>query len=219
MISPKLLSIPLFQGISQSDMTEIMGYTRFDFEKFEKGRTIIKQGESCERLVFLLNGTVEAVTTSSDNAIIVHEYINAPLQFQPERLFGLNQHYTSTFRAHTLCHTMKLSKAEVTKIYNNYEVFRINLLNILSTRLQRVEDRQRLSNKMTLRLRILRFFTTHCLYPAGEKIFKLKMTDLASELNDSRLNISIELNRLQDEGLIKLSRTKIHIPALEHLFM
>lgn len=219
MLSPKLLTIPLFQGISQSDLTEIMGYTRFDFEKFHKKSVIVKAGETCHHLIIILSGTAEVITASSDNAFSVHEYISGPWLIQPERLFGMNQHYTSTFKAHDLCHTMKISKAEVTKIYNGYEVFRINLMNILSTRLQRSDERQWVSNRLALRSRILRFFSSHCIYPAGEKFFKIKMTDMAQELNDSRLNVSIELNRLQDEGLIKLSRSQIHIPALEHLFM
>ena len=43
------------------------------------------------------------------------------------------------------------------------------------------------------------------------------MTTLAHELNESRLNISIELNKLQDDGLISLSRGMIIVPALELL--
>ena len=57
----------------------------------------------------------------------------------------------------------------------------------------------------------------HSIHPAGEKKIKIKMTTLAHELNESRLNISIELNKLQDDGLISLSRGMIIVPALELL--
>ena len=43
------------------------------------------------------------------------------------------------------------------------------------------------------------------------------MTRLAEELNDSRLDVSIALNHLQDKGLIQLSRGKITVPAMEDL--
>ena len=45
------------------------------------------------------------------------------------------------------------------------------------------------------------------------------MTRLASELNDSRLNVSQALNRLQTAGLLSLGRGKIDIPALERLLI
>jgi len=45
------------------------------------------------------------------------------------------------------------------------------------------------------------------------------MNRLALELNDSRLNVSRALNRLQSKGLLSLHRGKIEIPLLEHLLM
>jgi biotin operon repressor len=45
------------------------------------------------------------------------------------------------------------------------------------------------------------------------------MTQLAEELNDSRLNISIALNSMQDDGLIILSRGMITIPKLEKVIL
>ena len=43
------------------------------------------------------------------------------------------------------------------------------------------------------------------------------MVRLAEEVNDSRLNVSNVLNRMQRSGLITLSRGKIEIPQLERL--
>lgn len=43
------------------------------------------------------------------------------------------------------------------------------------------------------------------------------MERLAAEVNDSRLDISRALNKMQNEGLLQLSRGRITIPALEKL--
>ena len=43
------------------------------------------------------------------------------------------------------------------------------------------------------------------------------MRRIAEEVNDSRLNVSRALNRLQSQGLIQLFRERIHILALEKL--
>ena len=53
--------------------------------------------------------------------------------------------------------------------------------------------------------------------PQGEKVFKVKMDDLARCLDDTRLNISKTLNELQDSGLIELHRKEILIPDAQKL--
>jgi DNA-binding GntR family transcriptional regulator len=45
------------------------------------------------------------------------------------------------------------------------------------------------------------------------------MTQLAAELNDSRLDISRALNEMEDDGLLTLHRGRIEIPMLERLLM
>ncbi len=218
-LTEKLLSTPLFQGLSKSDLHTIVGHTRFDFGKHHPGKIIVKDGDPCTSMIFLLDGAIKATTQATDNRYSVTEFINAPMQLQPERLFGMHQRYTTTFLAETVCNTLSLMKSEVVSLCNNYDIFRINLINLLAAGVQKAEDRNWLSGHISLRMRIARFFTLHCLRPAGEKIIRIKMKDLAEEINDSRLNVSFELNKLQDEGLVMLSREKIHIPAIEHLFM
>lgn len=218
-LTEKLLSTPLFQGLSKSDLHTIVGHTRFDFGKHHPGKIIVKDGDPCTSMIFLLDGAIKAMTQAIDNRYSVTEFINAPMQLQPERLFGMHQRYTTTFSAETVCNTLSLMKSEVVNLCNNYDIFRINLINLLAAGVQKAEDRNWLSGHISLRMRIARFFSMHCLRPAGEKIIRIKMKDLAEEINDSRLNVSFELNKLQDEGLVMLSREKIHIPAIEHLFM
>ena len=45
------------------------------------------------------------------------------------------------------------------------------------------------------------------------------MTQIAQELNDSRLDISNALNGMQADGLISLHRGRIEIPMIEKLLM
>jgi CRP-like cAMP-binding protein len=44
------------------------------------------------------------------------------------------------------------------------------------------------------------------------------MEDLATLLDDRRINVSRMLNELQAEGLVTLRRKEIEIPALEKLY-
>jgi DNA-binding GntR family transcriptional regulator len=45
------------------------------------------------------------------------------------------------------------------------------------------------------------------------------MQQLADLLNDSRLDISLALNQMQEDGLLTLHRGRIEIPMIERLLM
>lgn len=207
----------MFQGISKGDLQEIIGKTKFGFSKFDTTRVIVKAGQPCKELLFLLNGEIEITTSNTDEAYTVTEYLSAPFQLQPERLFGINQTHNSTIKAITPCNIMSLSKTEVINLYNNYDVFRINLINILSTSIHKTYTNNWASAPVSLEERIKQFLVNHCNHLYGKKVFKMKMTDLAQHLNDSRINISTALNNLQSQNLIILSRGAVTIPEIGKL--
>lgn len=212
-----LLSLPLFLGMSKNDLQQAAGHTKFDFQKAKEGEVIVSEGDRCQQVYFLLTGDILVQTEADDHGYRIEEDITAPEIFQPERLFGLNQRYTHTYIAKNHCSLLCISKQEVMKLSNSFEIFRINLLNLISTQSQKAFRRILRVPPKTLEDRIIRFFESHCIRPAGEKNCYIKMNRIAEELNDSRLDISRALNRLQAQGHIQLSRGRIHIPALEKL--
>lgn len=216
-IFDRLLLLPLFQGMNSTDLGLVAGQTKFGFHHHEQGKTIISEGDVCDHLCFLMKGTLEVTATASDHGYMFSEFIQAPDILQPEHIFGLNQHYTRSFTTVTPCNIMTLDKSEVMMLTDEYLVFRLNLLNIISTQSQRQQRRLWHTPPVDLRQRIARFFESHCLKPAGPKTIHIKMTRLAEELNDSRLDISVALHEMQDKGLVVLKRGCIEIPDLRLL--
>lgn len=217
-IYERLLELPLFQGMSMTDLTTAVGQTPFGFHKYDAGATIVDEGDECSQLLFLLNGEMEVSALADDHGYELIEQMHAPDIVQPECFFGLTQRHTRTFRAQTPCSFLALGKHEVNQLADIY-IFRLNLLNILSTQSQKQQRRIWHPAANNLQKRIVNFIEAHCLRPAGTKILKIKMTRLADELNDSRLEISRALNHMQANGLLELRRGIISIPAMEKLIM
>ena len=137
---------------------------------------------------------------------------------QVEMLERARAHREShTYVAKNSCSIMSVSKQEIMKLSDEYEIFRINLLNLVCTQSQKNNRRLFRVPAKTLSERLIRFFESHSVRPAGEKIFHIKMTRLAEEMNVKRIYVSKALNELQSEGLIQLQRGRIYIPALENL--
>lgn len=213
----KLITLPLFIGMSHEELERIIAQTKFDFQKFEAGSIIVKEGQKSGQLLLLVDGEVELSTSADDHGYTVYEEMRAPLALQPQHTLGLNQRYTCTAIALTACSLICINKTETLRLTSDSLIFRLNFLNILSTVLQKKIHQDWRSMPPNLEQRMLRFFLAHCQHPAGHKVFKINMERLAAEVNDSRLHISQLLNQFSSQGLLSLSRGKIVIPAIEKL--
>ena len=216
-IFDKLLQFPLFQGMSRDDLEIVAGHTRFGFMKLGAGKTVVKSGDSCNQLYFLINGSLKVRTYADDYGYSIEEQMVAPNILQLESIFGYYQRYTHDFIAQTDVNFITIDKEEVVRLTEDFLVFRLNILNHFSTYAQK-QLRQVWNNPpKSLEGRVIRFLTQHSTYPAGHKVFNILMTRVADEVNDSRLNVSRVLNDMQHKGLITLSRGKIEITQLERL--
>lgn len=213
----KLLQLPLFQGMSERDWSYVVGHTRFEFERVGSDTTIIREGDRCTDLCILIKGQLFGESIADDHSYKVTETYHAPFILQPENLFGLTQRYSQSYTTDTSCEFLRLSKEETLKISDNFEVFRINLLNIITTYAQRHARRPWHVPPVTLRGKIIRFVSERCRIPAGRKLVVIKMEQLASMIGASRLNLSRELHAMEDEGLITLRRGEFEIFALQNM--
>lgn len=216
-IYEQLLQFPLFQGMSYSDLQQVAAYTKLDFRKYDAGEVVYAAGEACRSLYLIINGNVSITTVSDDRHLMVEEYVSAPYMAQLERLFGFNSTFCNTMRAMTDVSVLLIDKQEVNIMAEHYLVLRLNFINLMSYRVQRLWARRWHQQPATLDHRIVRYLVDHCERPAGWKNIKVTMNYLASELNDSRLDVSRALNRLQQRGLITLHRGGLTVAAMEKL--
>ncbi|MBP5356237.1 MAG: Crp/Fnr family transcriptional regulator [Prevotella sp.] len=216
-IFEKLLMLPLFQGMSSSEITSVAGKTKFAFHRVAKGKKVVSEGDPCQNLLFLLEGSLQVTSRADDNSYSMVEELAAPDVIQPERIFGLTQRYSKTFVALTECRLVSVSKAEMLRLSEEHMIFQLNLLNIISTQSQRITHQPWRVRPQGIRNKIIRFVETHSMRPAGEKTLNIKMETLATHIAESRLNVSRELNAMQQEGLISITRGIIRVPALEKL--
>lgn len=214
----QLNELPLFQGMSRDDFMFVIGAVKFDFYTVQPGKFIFQEGDVCDSAVFLLDGEMSARSESDDKSYSVIEFLSAPRVIQIERLFGLIQHYDRDFVAETKCSFVKISKTEMMRIIDEFFIFKLNMLNVLCTRVQRLGRIPWRTAPTNIRAKIVRFVHERCTYPAGKKNVNITMERLAQAIGESRINTSDELKRMKKEGLIDLKRGAISIYALENMF-
>lgn len=213
-----LLQLPLFQGMTQEDLTRILGIVKLHFRKYKAGETIIKSGTVCDRFEFILHGEVDAATTSPHAAYTFHEYFHAPHVVEPYSMFGMYTQYTANYVAVTEVHTVSISKSFILNELFNYEIFRFNYTNQLCNRSQQLSKRLWKQPSDQLEKRIIQFIIHHVERPADRKSIKIKMEELAKLLNSTRLSVSKALNELEAQGQLELNRGEIVVPDAKVFF-
>ena len=212
-----LLQLPLFQGICQSDFTNIIGKVKFHFSRHKAGEKIVSKGDNCTNLIFLLKGELMSEATNKENSYTYCELYNAPNVIEPYSLFGMNTQYMASYVTQTDANLVTISKNFVMSELNKYDIFRLNYLNIISNRSQVLYDRLWNLTSEDTDAKIINFLISHSEKLNGQKILKIKMDDFAKILGDTRLTISKALNEMQEKELVVLHRKEIEIPELENL--
>ena len=60
-----LMNLPLFRGVSRSRIAEVVGSAKFHFLKYPKGETVVRAGEECTHLAFVISGSVRSEISNS----------------------------------------------------------------------------------------------------------------------------------------------------------
>jgi CRP-like cAMP-binding protein len=212
-----LLQLPLFQGLCHEDFTNILGKVKLHFTTYKIGETIVKPDMVCDRLVFLLKGEISSYSSPKGKYFTFIEHFEAPYVIEAYSLFGMNLNYTSSYVARTEAQTISVSKSFVLTELFNYDIFRLNYMNIISNRAQIFYDRVWRSASETIEEKIIDFILARTEKFTGEKDLKIRMEDIGAYVDGTRLNVSKALNDLQALGLFILSRKAIHIPEISTL--
>lgn len=213
----RLVTIPLFQGLSNDDFMNIASRVHFDFRTLSPGSTIIEAGSACEHLICSINGEISKELRSDNGNYRFREYYTQPIVMQPERLFGLRPRFSATFTAETEVQVLLIPKHEVRDILFEHVPFHINYLNHLCSDRHLWESRLFHHLPESLTQQFLYFILLRSTRPAGKKELITEMVHFANELCVTRLRLSNLLHELSDQGLVELRRRHILIPSLEKL--
>jgi CRP-like cAMP-binding protein len=212
-----LLQLPLFQGMRKEDFTTILERVKFHFISYKPNETIIRQGTRCDQLFFLLNGSILAHTADKEHNYALSEVFKAPYIIEPYSLFGMDTCFKATYQANEEAKLLSIDKQFIYNELNNYEIFRLNYLNMLSNRCQTASQKLWNGHIGTLEEKFASFLLNRCQRPDGKKYLQITMEDLGNLINETRINVSRMLNDLQQKGLLQLKRKEIYIPALDKL--
>ncbi len=131
------MQLPVFQGISSVQLTNIIEKIPFSFSQYEPGQIIMNQGDECEAMTFVLSGTVRSITPTFGHKVKIQQDFEGPYTLHFYNLFGAETHIHDTLQAVTRTGVMQLEKSNVLKVIQQNPIFLINVMNMLCTNAQK----------------------------------------------------------------------------------
>ena len=206
-----LMNLPLFRGVSRSRIAEVVGSAKFHFLKYPKGETVVRAGEECTHLAFVISGSVRSEISNSSKRFSVSQTLKAPSAIAPDFLFGRTTRYPGTVVALTDCSILKISKVDYIRILNADQVFMFNFLNTLSVNAQKALDGILALTSGGLDERIA-FWIIALTQPGSEDIeLTCKTRDLCNLFSVQRNVFDVACHEMEQRNLIRYSPRKIEI--------
>jgi hypothetical protein len=204
----RVTALPLLQGISAEDILHMQerGALRIVSMEPEEG-DIIQHGQHCRTLTMLMEGTLSCTTNGEDWTLV--EEIHAPAIIEEEAMWSLSQTYNHTYCPTSEGHLLVIDRRHMMQTMLHNDIFRINLLTRMSTRLERNYHNNQLPPPDSIAQKIERFVKDISCTTTWPKRMRIKMTTLAAIMGETRLQVSKALRQMEAKGQVSLSREQI----------
>ncbi len=207
-----LRQLPLLQGLSLNELSQLVQHIKLDFAQHEEGTVLINQGERCDRLVYILSGTVVSDYRPDDIKMIYSEqYDHLPMLVEPYHLYGMTQRYERTYTFITEGSTFTINKRLFMDYISNYMIVKANMLNLICNQLQNARRLMRQPIGETMEMKLLQFVQQFATTPQGKKSIRILYDELANHIQETRLNVSFAVRRLEKLGVCRHYRGCLEI--------
>jgi CRP/FNR family transcriptional regulator, dissimilatory nitrate respiration regulator len=206
----KLNEIPLFREVEEIELERLFSFIVFQRKSFPSGSLIVSQGEECNRLFILTEGTVKGEMTSSNGKSLKIEDMEAPSILASAFLFGRKNIFPVNIISLTEIKFMVIPKGELLKLFQMNQQILQNFLSMISSRAQFLLDKLRFHSFKSLKAKLAFFLINE----AGDnQSFKLKHSqqDLAELFGVARPSVGRAFLLLQEEGVIDIRYKQVEI--------
>lgn len=206
-----LTALPLFKGVSKERMLEIAGKIRFHFLKYSENETIVRAGDSCTHIKFVITGSVRQSIATDDSRFVINQTLKAPAVISPEYIFGRLTTYPGTVTTLEPTGILQIAKADYLDMLNSDPIFLFNFLNLLSMNAQKAVEGVLAVATGNLEERIAFWVIALTQRGASDISLSCRQRDLYSVFGVQRSSFIATLDAMKANGIIDYSQSEIRI--------
>ena len=136
---------PLFRGMSQKEHDNFLDRNVRDILTFEKGETVVRQGDPIQSVMLLVQGTVREEMITMEGNVLDIDILEAVIPLAPSFIYGAKNNYPADVIAVETAIFLKISKeawldemANNKQLLTNFLTMNADLTHFLTSKLQMI---------------------------------------------------------------------------------
>jgi CRP-like cAMP-binding protein len=213
----KLIFTPVFRGLDEKEIGEILMQTHFRIRKYFPGAVIALSGDAVNSLNIVMSGTVKGEMIDFNGRVIKIEEITAPGAIAAGFLFGEKNRFPVNVISLTEAELLLVEKNDFVRMLHQNDKVMVNFLNMVSNRSQFLSEKIRFLTFKTIRAKLAHYILQESGKSKSVVILNKTQSDLAEMFGVARPSIARTLSEMEREGYIKAERKSIRILDREGL--
>ena len=193
----------LCTNLTQYETKKLLSSVKIEELHLKNGDCLFKEDDICEKLCYVVNGTIIAKQNFSDGHDCILRLLPKSSFIGINLIFSSDPYYKGTFYAQGETDVKLISKEDLFALMEN-KVVKENVLAMISDTAVELNEHIKLLNHRSIRSKVCYYI--YKLYKENKELsFRMPVskTNLAALLNVERPNLSFEIKKLCDEGILK----------------
>jgi len=204
-------SCPICSHIQIDDTEQFLLDLKCSIKIYSKNELIVRQGDVCDSLYMLTQGSVKTEMITENGNILGIEIIKAPRPLAPAFLFSDNNHFPVDVTALEEVEIMKIPKEEILRLMMTNPDFMKQFLTHNSNRTQFLTNRLQLLSIKTIKGKIAHFLLENMTDEGKTFSINRNQTELAEFFGVARPSLARSLSELIQDGIISVDKKQFTI--------
>jgi CRP-like cAMP-binding protein len=207
----KISKSPIFKGLSIDEIRDILSNVHHNIVHLAKDEILAMQGEPCNRLIILIEGSVKGEMVNASGKVVKVEDIHSPNPLAILFLFGNDNSFPVEVTAKEKVSALILPKQSVLKMLQRNEQVLTNYLNVSARYATFLSRKLHIMSFCSIRQKLAMYFLELINPEEIEAELSMTQTAMAEYFGVSRPALARELSNMQEEQLIEVDRKRIKI--------
>ncbi|MDD2601498.1 MAG: Crp/Fnr family transcriptional regulator [Prevotella sp.] len=198
----KLMTCPLFREMSKEEHDAFLDRNIKEIVKFEKGETVVWQGDTIKSMYLLVNGVVRTQMITPEGNALEIDLLEAVIPLAPAFIYATNNKFPVDVICMEPCTFLIISKSAWLKEMINNEKLLMNFLTLNSNMTVFLSQKIQMLSLKSLRHKLSIFLLEKTTPEKNYFILKRSRTQLAEYFGVQRPSLARTIKELEDEGII-----------------
>lgn len=201
----KLIACPLFRGMSKEEHDAFLERNNNEIVKFEKGETVVRQGDTIRSLYLLVEGVVRTQMITREGNILEIDLLEAVMPLASAFIYASNHKFPVDVICMEPCTFLKISKLAWLEEMVHNEKLLMNFLTLNSNMTVFLSQKIQMISLKSLRHKLSVFLLEKTTPEKNYFILKRSRTQLAEYFGVQRPSLARTIKELEDEKVITTS--------------